>query len=168
MTDVNGDNSNSGFEDSPQVRQPAVPDGDDRPVATPWFRGPWTLKAVGAAALAGIIVGYALYSAVRPVETNRDDATRRGTGQIALVKPGTGAPFDRTFAWERVDTATEYRVLVFTSGRDRVFELRDLTTPSVTIDESVKLAPGRYFWQVIAYRGADELSESPLTEFVVP
>ena len=134
----------------------------------PWFRRPWALEAAGLAAVALVLIGYALFSAVRgPVDEPSEDARAGGGTTVAVIKPTTAAAFDRTFAWQRLDNATAYRVAVFTESGDRIFELRDLTVPSVTVDESVKLTPGRYFWQVTALRHDAAVAESTKTEFVV-
>jgi hypothetical protein len=131
-----------------------------------WFRRPWALEAASAAAVAFVLIGYALFSATRaPVDDGID--LPRSAVAIAVVKPTSAAQFDRTFAWQRIDTATTYRVVVFTATGDRLFELRDLKAPSVKVDESVKLTPGRYLWQVIGFRDGVQVAESPMTEFAV-
>jgi len=132
-----------------------------------WFRRPWALEAASAAAVAFVLIGYALFSAMRAPVDERSDPPPGAVAAIAVVKPTGATAFDRTFAWQRIDTATTYRVVVFTAAGDRVFELRDLKAPSVKVDESVKLAPGRYLWQVIGLRDGVQVAESPMTEFAV-
>ena len=97
---------------------------------------------------------------------NRDNVTPAGNPlQITIVKPTATSPFDRTFDWNEVRGATSYRVAIFTSDGQRSFEVRDLTGTSVALSPAVKLAPGRYSWQVTALRDGQAIAESPLTAF---
>ncbi len=84
---------------------------------------------------------------------------------IVVVKPTPEAPFDRTFSWRPVDGATSYRVVVFNSLGERSFEMRDVRTTAIAIAESVGLPPGRYSWQVVAFREGNQISESVVTPF---
>jgi hypothetical protein len=86
---------------------------------------------------------------------------------IAVVKPTTAAPFDRTFSWRAVDDATNYRVIVFNAEGERSFEVRDIRGTAVALAESVNLAPGQYSWQVIALKDGVELTQSARTDFTI-
>lgn len=84
---------------------------------------------------------------------------------VELVKPTAETPYDRTFAWKTVPGATSYRVVVFNSEGKRAFEVRDVKTTSVAVAASVGLPPAHYSWQVLAFKGDQQLSESPVTGF---
>ncbi len=144
-----------------------VAEGKAADAKPPWLRR-WALKGARATAAAFALAGYTLVSCVSSPADEPNAGISRGSAAVAVVKPTTAAAFDRTFAWQRVETATSYQVVLFSDAGDRVFELRDLKLPSVKIAESVTLTPGRYSWQVAAFQDGKQLAESERTEFVVP
>jgi hypothetical protein len=84
---------------------------------------------------------------------------------VEVVKPTAETPFDRVFSWRPVGGATSYRVIVFNSAGERSFEVRDVRGTSVAVAQSVNLLPGRYSWQVQAFRNDQQMSESAVTPF---
>ena len=130
----------------------------------PWFRRPWALEIVSAGALLLVLLVVGVTTLFNPDDP--DDVKQAGGPlEITVVKPTATVPFDRTFDWQPIEGATTYSVLVFTSDGGRSFEVRDLKTTSVALSPTVKLAPGRYLWQVIAMRDGQILAESPMTPF---
>lgn len=134
----------------------------------PWFRRPWALEAASAILIAVIVIVYALFSVIHAPGTG-DSSTPLADAirPITVIAPTTDVPFAQTFVWQAAEGATSYQVVVFTATKDRVFELRDLKSASIAIDDTVKLPRGHYFWKVTAFRGVDEVSQSALTEFLV-
>lgn len=141
-----------------------MPDAANSGRRDPWFRRPWALELVGAGALLLVLLVVGVTTLFNPEDAG-DVKQAEGRLEISVVKPTATAPFDRTFDWQPIEGATTYRVLVFTSDGARSFEVRDLKTTSVALSPTVKLAPGRYFWQVIATRDGETLAESPRTPF---
>jgi hypothetical protein len=84
---------------------------------------------------------------------------------VTITRPSANLPFERTFLWKPVATATSYHVVVFSPEGTRAFEVRDLKTTGVMLSEGVKLPPGRYSVQVTAIRDGSPVAESPRTEF---
>ena len=95
------------------------------------------------------------------------DGQGGGVKPVELVKPTPTVPFDRTFTWRPLDTATTYRVVVFNSAGERSFEVRDVKGTSVALSQSLALPPGEYAWQVVAFRNDQQLSESARTSFSI-
>lgn len=112
------------------------------------------------AAITIVAVGLLLAAAC-----GRDGRDSGAPQPIEVVKPTLETPFDRMFAWRPIDGATSYRVVVFNPEGQRSFEVRDVKGTSVALAPSVVLAPGRYSWQVLAFRDATELSQSAVTPF---
>ncbi len=85
--------------------------------------------------------------------------------ELTMTRPAAAAPFDGTFSWKPVPTATSYNVVVFSPTGSRAFEVRDLTSTGVKLGQGVNLPPGRYRVQVSAMRDGKAVVESPMTEF---
>lgn len=87
--------------------------------------------------------------------------------KVTLTRPAADAPFDGTFSWTKVPSATSYNVVVYSPAGARAFEVRDLTGTGVKLSAGVKLPAGRYTVQVTAMRDGQVMVESPRTEFDV-
>jgi hypothetical protein len=135
----------------------------------PWFRRPWALEVAGLALVAvlGIVLAIT-WGFRRTGEAGGDVATAGSVRPIEIVKPTADSPFDRTFSWRPVDGAASYSVAVFRGDGERSFEVRDVKGAGVALSPTVKLAPGPYFWQVIAVRNGETIAESPRTPFAIP
>jgi hypothetical protein len=90
-----------------------------------------------------------------------------GPRPVTVVKPTAETPFDRTFDWNPIDGATDYRVVVFTDDGERSFEVHDLRTTSVALAKTVTLPAGSYFWQVTALRDGQAVGESARIPFTI-
>jgi hypothetical protein len=86
---------------------------------------------------------------------------------VKLTSPAAGVPFNRTFMWQPVATATRYDVAVFAVDGVRTFEVRDLTSTGVKLADNLQLAPGKYFVQVTARRDSEVVAQSERTEFQI-
>ena len=86
---------------------------------------------------------------------------------MTITRPAPDAPFDGTFTWTPVASATRYHLVVFSPAGTRAFEVRDLTSTGVKLSEGVQLPPGRYSAQVTAVRDGAELAQSAPVHFEI-
>ena len=125
----------------------------------------------------GLLIGLATAAALVLVvrRGGRLELTPNGTHR-GPTQAGTPAPIPRQpvgqvatvpeVQWSGFAGADRYRVRVFNSDGDLLWEAQGTDT-ALSLPDSLHLAPGRrYYWNVAGGTGGDHWVESRLTEFV--
>lgn len=130
-----------------------------------WRR--WARVAVPVAAAAAVLVFVALPSPAGDVEPVHRAAPITAAPAPAAVAPvGAVAP-TRRLEWEPVSGADRYRVTLFGSEGEVLYEA-ELAGTVAQLPDTVELVPGeRYWWRVEARTGFDRWAASDLIEFTI-
>mgnify|MGYP002399839309 CR=1 FL=1 len=109
-----------------------------------------------------------------PGDTPRPDAPpveRAGESApiVVIVAPTDQARISPAvplvFTWEAFAEAEAYDVVVQRSDASTVWRSPRASSPSITMPADLALSPGRYYWQVSAYRGGTVIASSRLSRF---
>lgn len=130
-----------------------------------WGRVPGWARWAAAAAL--IAVGVLPWV---PRETPVSSPTTRAPAapsSLVLLEPsGTTATLPRQFRWRGMAEAETYRVRLFREDGLLLWTSAALADNAVDWPETLELPPGRYFWEVEAFREGKSLARSELLPFV--
>lgn len=130
-----------------------------------WERVPgWARWAAAAAVIAVGVLPWV------PRQTPVSSPTTRAPAaplSLVLLEPsGTTATLPRQFRWRGMAEAETYRVRLFREDGLLLWTSAALADNAVDWPETLELPPGRYFWEVEAFRDGKSLARSELLPFV--
>jgi hypothetical protein len=125
---------------------------------------PWSRWAAAGLAAATLLSWGVLQDRRTVPSVTRAPAPRTG---LVLIEPvGTVSQVPAQFRWNKVDAAEAYRVRLFQEDGLLLWTSEPMKEGRADWPAGVTLAPGRYFWDVEAFREGNSLARSELQAFV--
>lgn len=129
-----------------------------------WERAPgWARWAAAAAAIAVGVLPWLPRKAPVSSPTTRAPAA---PSSLVLLEPSGTIGTLRQFRWRGVAEAETYRVRLFREDGLLLWTSGVLAVSAADWPETLDLPPGRYFWEVEAFRDGKSLARSELLPFV--